>query len=160
MNRVTVSAVELPLPEWSKTLESYARRVLAALGKDKWELSVLLCTDKIITGLNSKYRGKAESTDVLSFSLAAGEEFPAGCETGRGRYLPGDIVISLDTLRNNARCLDIDDDEELRRLLIHGILHLDGMNHQNNDDTEPMLQLQERILTQLSKQHIISRSKV
>ena len=139
------------MPGWEKSLKGFARRVLAELGRDKWDLSVLLCNDKTISRLNSRYRGKAEATDVLSFALAGGADFPAG----RGGRMPGDIAISLDTLRDNAGRFKIDEDEELRRLLIHGILHLDGMDHRGNRKTEPMLQLQERILAKLADERIM-----
>ena len=150
MNRVAVCTDDVPLPPWSASLKSYARKVLARLGRDKWDLSILLCGDKTISGLNSHYRGKAEATDVLSFSLDEGDTFPLS-----GRLAPGDIVISLDTLRENASHFNISEDEELRRLLIHGILHLDGMDHSSNEKAEPMLQLQERILSELAGEQIV-----
>jgi probable rRNA maturation factor len=152
MNRVLVSAEEVPLPAWGKSLKSYALKVLAELGRDRWDLSVLLCGDQTISSLNSHYRGKAEATDVLSFTLTEGGPFPAG---RKGRRLPGDIVISLETLGKNARRFKVSEDEELRRLLIHGILHLDGMDHRTNKGSEPMLQLQERILQNLAEERIV-----
>ena len=154
MNRVMVSAEEVPLPVWGKSLQSYALKVLSRLGRDKWDLSILLCDDKTISALNSRYRGKDEATDVLSFSLNEGEVFPG---SKAGRYAPGDIVISLDTLRENARRYNINEDEELCRLLIHGILHLDGMDHCGNGEDEPMIRLQEGILTHLAGEYILGR---
>ena len=154
MNRVTVSAEEVPLPEWSTTLKNYALTVLTELGRDKWDLSILFCGDQLITRLNSEYRGKNEATDILSFSMQEGEQFPTAGKAGAGKRLPGDIVISLDTLRENARRFKVSEDEELRRLVIHGILHLDGMDHISNKNTEPMLVLQETILTKLSQRGI------
>jgi len=151
VNRVAISAEEVPLPDVS--LRNYALKVLDRLGRDKWDLSILLCGDKTISSLNSRYRGKAEATDVLSFAQNEGDTFPH-----KGRFLSGDIVISLDTLRENARRFKVNEDEELRRLLIHGILHLDGMDHRSNKKDEPMLQLQEQILTQLSPERILERS--
>ena len=158
MNRVTVSSEEVPLPGWDTTLKNYTLKVLAELGRDKWDLSILLCGDRTITKLNGEYRGKNEATDILSFVMDAGEPFPAARKGGSGRLLPGDIVISLDTLRENARRFKVSEDEELRRLLIHGILHLDGMDHLTNRKAEPMLQLQEQILTKLSGEKIIRRN--
>jgi len=151
MNRVTVNSADIPLPEWSKALSKFAKKILAETGKDKWDLSVLLCGDKKITELNSQYRGKNEATDVLTFSLNEGGQFPAG----GNRFLPGDIVISLDTLSENSMRFKISEDEELRRLLIHGILHLDGMDHKSNSKNEPMIQLQEKILEKLSEERIL-----
>jgi rRNA maturation RNase YbeY len=59
----------------------------------------------------------------------------------------GDIVISLETLKTNAAYFHVDEDEELRRLIIHGILHLAGFDHPTNNPEEPMLVLQEKILS-------------
>jgi probable rRNA maturation factor len=164
LNDVAVNAEPLgneaavALPEWA--VADFAKKVLAYLGRDNWDLSVLFCGNAYIRDLNSRFRGKDEPTDVLSFSL--GETVSM---EGRGeRYLPGDIVISLETLRENAAAFNTSEDEELRRLLIHGILHLDGMDHgghidssgrivdadaENGGGTEPMLELQEKILAEI-----------
>ena len=154
MNRVEVSAGEAPLPQWSKRLKIFALKVLARLGKDQWDLTVLLCNDETISDLNSRFRGKDEATDILSFNMGDGG--------GRGgvheRFISGDIVISLDTLKENACRFKVSEDEELRRLLIHGILHLDGMDHQTNKKDEPMLLLQEQILKELAGESIMGRN--
>ncbi|MCL2600549.1 MAG: rRNA maturation RNase YbeY [Treponema sp.] len=163
MNRVTVCAEDIPLPGWVGRLKSFAGKVLARLGRDGWELSVLLCGDATIAALNSGYRGKEGPTDVLSFSQNSpspegGSEnrgFPAGGGISGGHV--GDIAISLETLRENAGLFGIDEDEELRRLLIHGILHLDGMDHHTNDKAEPMLRLQEQILEELADRRILPK---
>jgi probable rRNA maturation factor len=151
MNRVEVSAEEVPLPAWAGSASRYALKVLDEIGRDNWDLSVLFCGDRVIRDLNARYRDRDEATDILSFFLGAEETG----EDGGVRCLPGDIVISLDTLRENARCFETAEDEELRRLLIHGILHLDGMDHAANDETEPMIALQERILAHLTGEHIL-----
>ena len=158
MNRVMVHAAEIPLPEWIKPLKDFVLKVLLFLKKDKWDLSILLCGDKTIKDLNTLYRGKAEATDVLSFPFGESREFPPDRGRRSRRHIPGDIVISLDTLRENSRKFHVEEDEELRRLLIHGILHLDGMDHKTNDEAEPMLQFQERILAKLSNKQILGRS--
>ncbi|MDR1099017.1 MAG: rRNA maturation RNase YbeY [Treponema sp.] len=156
MNRVAVNAGEIPLPPWTDAVYRYALKVLEELGKDNWDLSVLFCNDAYIQSLNARYRRKNEATDVLSFSL--GESFDG--EGGETRFLPGDIVISLETLRENARYFEIPEDEELRRLLIHGILHLNGMDHKTNEITEPMISLQEKILTDLAGEFILPAKAV
>jgi probable rRNA maturation factor len=148
-----VIAEEVPLPAWNKALKHYVRAVLAEIEKDSWDLSIMLCGDATIAELNSRYRGKNEPTDILSFAQN-GEQFPEG-----GRRLPGDIVISLETLKKNALSFGVSEDEELRRLLIHGILHLDGMDHGSNRGSEPMLVLQERILKKLSGKQIMGRNE-
>jgi len=149
MNHVTVNAEEVVLPNWSGSMRCFALKVLEEIKRDNWELSILLCGDKTITALNSQYRNKSEPTDILSFNLGDTVQ-----ECGKTVYLPGDLVISLDTLRENARYFDVNEDEELRRLLIHGILHLDGMDHETTDKEEPMLAFQEEILNKLKNEHI------
>ncbi|MDR1278781.1 MAG: rRNA maturation RNase YbeY [Treponema sp.] len=156
MNRVAVNAEEIPLPPWTDAVYRYALKVLEELGKNNWDLSVLFCNDAYIRSLNARYRRKNEATDVLSFSL--GETLDG--EGGETRFLPGDIVISLETLRENARYFETPEDEELRRLLIHGILHLNGMDHTTNEITEPMIGLQEKILTDLAGEFILPAKAV
>jgi probable rRNA maturation factor len=124
--------------------------VLERLQRDNWDLSVLFCGDAYIRSLNERFRQQDEATDVLSFAL--GETIP---EAGEYRYVPGDIVISLETLAENARYFKVSEDEELRRLLIHGTLHLDGWDHGTNGEHEPMLQLQERLLAELGEERIL-----
>jgi probable rRNA maturation factor len=150
MSKVDVSAEDVLLPAWSNSMSEFALKVLDELKRDNWELSILLCNDKTITELNNRYRGKNEPTDVLTFNL--GETIQNGKKT---TYLPGDIVISLDTLGENSRYFQIPPDEELRRLIIHGILHLDGMEHETNNPDEPMLRVQEEILDKFGNEHII-----
>lgn len=152
MNRVAVRAEEVPLPSWKNRLHVYSLRVLDCLHRDGWDLSVLLCNNAYIRSLNAHFRSKDEATDVLSFVLGAviPEDPP-----GESRYLPGDVVISLEFLAENSAYFHVSPDEELRRLLIHGILHLDGYDHATNDRTEPMLQLQERLLAELAGEHIL-----
>lgn len=152
MNRVDISAEEVPLPPWSAAAAAFGIKALDFLGKDRWDLSLLFCNNAYIRSLNARYRDKDEATDVLSFALAETAE-DAG---GERRYLPGDIVISLEALEENARYFRVSQDEELRRLLVHGILHLDGQDHGTNESGEPMLCLQESILAGLSSENIIS----
>jgi len=154
MNTVVVNAQDILMPLWSSSLCEYAKKVLEEINRDNWELSILLCADKTITELNAQYRNKNEPTDILTFNL--GSQMNDGSKTV---YLPGDIVISLDTLHENARYFETSEDEELRRLVIHGILHLDGMDHVTLDMKEPMLVLQEEILAKLNNEYIFPDRK-
>jgi len=138
MNRIFFSSEEVPLPPWTQAAGSFIKSVLKKLKIKNWELSVLFCNNRYIKKLNAQYRNKDEATDVLSFPL--GETSPSG------QYLAGDIVISLDALHENSRYFNVAQDEELRRLLIHGILHLSGVDHDTNNGKEPMLETQEALL--------------
>ena len=154
MNKVIINTDAQEPPSWSRNAIRFAGKVLDILKYDRWELSVLFCGDKKIKALNRQYRNKNEATDILSFNL--GETVKKG---KKETFLPGDIVISLDTLRKNAKYFKISQDEELRRLLIHGILHLSGMDHKTLKKNEPMLLLQEEILRKL-KDTIIPQEKI
>ena len=143
MNKVEFHAEEVPPPEWIPGAKKFALKVLEALGHRNWELSVLFCNNRHIKTLNSRFRGKDEATDVLSF--------PLGGRSRSGRYLAGDIAISLDALEENARFFKVSADEELRRLFIHGILHLSGSDHATNKEGEQMLKTQEKILALITE---------
>ena len=146
MNRVSINSEDIPLLFCKKNAESYILKILDYLKKDNWDVSVLFCGNKRITELNMQYRRENEATDVLSFTL--GEE-------KKGRYIAGDIAISLETMQENAAIYSVSPEEELRRLLIHGILHLDNMDHETNEANEPMLELQEKILKELTGEFIL-----
>lgn len=136
-------------------LARFAQAALGALGQRAAELSVLLCDDRFIRGLNRRFRGVDAPTDVLSFEQAGplpgsppGPPAPGPRETGH--LVLGDVVISLDTARRQARRRSIPEAAELRELLLHGILHLLGRDHGDGDVAdEPMLQEQGRLLERL-----------
>jgi probable rRNA maturation factor len=146
MNGVEISVEGIGTPPWLERAREFALAVLDRLGKDAWDLSILICDDSFIRGLNRQYRDKDEATDVLSFEQGDSYRDPEGVE----RILAGDIVISLDALARNAEEFGISRDDELRRLIVHGILHLSGMDHEDNESTRPMLVLQEELIRELS----------
>ncbi|MGO8693214.1 MAG: rRNA maturation RNase YbeY [Rectinemataceae bacterium] len=142
MNAVEISVEGIGTPDWLDRAREYVQSVLARLEKKDWDVSILVCDDAFMRGLNRQYRDRDEPTDVLSFEQGDAYRGPGGEE----RFLAGDIVISLDALSRNAEEFGISRDEELRRLLVHGILHLSGMDHEDNSSDRPMLVLQEEIL--------------
>jgi len=120
-------------------LERSAERILEAVGHSSSELSLVLVDDEAIAQLNSSYRGKNEPTDVLSFSLLEGEQ-----AAYRGALL-GDVVISLNTALRQAEQLGQSPDDELARLLIHGVLHLLGYDHVEAAQARRMQAEEERL---------------
>jgi metalloprotein, YbeY/UPF0054 family len=145
-NEVEISVEGIDTPDWVERARAFALAVLEHQEKGGWDLSLLFCDDEFIRGLNRQYRDKDEPTDVLSFEQGDSYEGPDGKE----RFLAGDIVISLDALARNAENFGVSSDEELRRLITHGILHLSGMDHEDNESSRPMLLLQEEILRALA----------
>lgn len=146
MNRVDFSCEGIAEPAWLGAAEGYLAAAMDSAGAVNWDLSVLLCGDDAIRALNRDYRGKDEATDVLSFPL--GETYP---EDGVERYSAGDIVVSLETLAANSEYFGVTPNEELKRLFMHGIMHLSGMDHETNDEGEPMLIHQEGLLKLFSE---------
>ncbi len=116
-----------------------ARRALRALGHTRSELSIALVDDDEIAALNRAHRDRRGPTDVLSFSLLEGDHAPY-----RGRLL-GDVVISVDTARRQARGAHRGFDAELLRLLIHGTLHLLGHDHEGASDARAMRAEERRV---------------
>ncbi|MEJ5183757.1 MAG: rRNA maturation RNase YbeY [Rectinemataceae bacterium] len=143
-NQVLFGTAGLEEPAWAANAAEYALEVLSALGKQHWQVSLTFCSDEVIQQLNRDYRGIDAPTDVLSFSLDASEP---GLDTTW--YVAGDIIISIPAVYRNAEDFGVDADEELRRLIVHGLLHLSGMDHETNDPDHPMLMLQEQILHRL-----------
>jgi probable rRNA maturation factor len=129
-----------------ETCREFIAAALLELGVGDWELSVLFCDDPFIRELNRRYRGLEEPTDVLSFS----QEPELACFAPA---LIGDIVISLETLARNALREGQPKETELKRLLIHGMLHLKGLDHAEDGEAQ-MLRIQERLLERLREKRI------
>ena len=142
-NRVVVNHNEtIERPKWLSDVTPFIEKVLTRLDIDNWELSILFCNNSFIADLNRQYRQVDGPTDVLSFEQ--GDEYVDDEDVTW--YNAGDIVISLDMLMKNAQDFAVAPNEELKRLLIHGILHLDGMDHEDNSPEQEMLQFQEYLL--------------
>lgn len=103
-------------------------QILNALGCDNHEISIVVTDDAQVRDLNRTYRGKDVPTNVLSFPMQEGEfsDITPG--------LLGDVVISLDRAQTEAIKAGISTDERMSQLLIHGILHLMGFDHELGED--------------------------
>ena len=113
-----------------------ARRVLRLLELEDCELSVALVGDEEIRRLNGRYRSRDEPTDVLSFPV---EEPPPA-----GPRLIGDVVISVEKAARQARQRRRSLEDELEVLLIHGILHNLGYDHERSAEDEREMRAMER----------------
>ena len=106
--------------------------MLSQLGHGDSELSIALVDDAEIRRLNDEWRGKKRSTDVLSFSLLEGDG-----ARHRGKLL-GDVVISVETAARQATARHRGLDEAIGRLVVHGLLHILGHDH---DDAAEVFRL-------------------
>lgn len=111
------------------------------------ELSVLLVNDRRMRMLNRQYRGKDKTTDVLSFAMREGEQMPGE------PMLLGDVVISLPTAGRQAAEKGHPLEREVAILLIHGILHLLGYDHEQGErEARRMERLERKLLKKLQLQ--------
>jgi probable rRNA maturation factor len=141
-NSIEIRCENVEPPSWIASLREFIAAILAELNVSACEVSVLITDDPGMKDLNKRYRDIDEPTDVLSF----GEDPPP-----RDGPL-GDIVIDLPQVVRQAPEFAVSPEEELRRVTLHGILHLLGHEHQTRDfEREPMLQLQEDLLAKVEE---------
>ncbi|MFZ5596852.1 MAG: rRNA maturation RNase YbeY [Bacillota bacterium] len=127
-------------------VEKVALEVLRSEGRgDGVEVSVLLTGDDYIRELNRDYRGMDRATDVLSFSQHEGEQMP---DPG-GEDLLGDVVISLQTARRQGEEFGHGLHREVSYLTAHGILHLLGYDHEDEEGRAVMREKEEAVLSAL-----------
>lgn len=119
-------------------LQRISDRILRYAGSSGAELSLSLVGDRRMRGLNARYRRIAHPTDVLAF---ASREAPQPMTP-----LLGDVVISLDTARRQAREAGGTLDREMVMLLIHGVLHLLGYDHERSAREARRMQKKERAI--------------
>ena len=112
----------------------WIKAVAASYGKKTGEIGYLFVDDEKILEVNREYLGHDYYTDIITFDY---------CE---GDTLNGDLVISLDTVRTNAEKFHKAYDEELHRVIIHGILHLCGINDKGPGEREQMEAAENRAL--------------
>jgi rRNA maturation RNase YbeY len=134
---------------YTTQLRHEAELLLRLVGREDCELSILLTGDQRMRQLNAYYRFRSQPTDVLSFGQDAKEE--ASITLGEGEYRPpdaillGDVAISLETAARQAREMRQSLSRRLRTLLVHGVLHLLGYDHQRAADAKVMFEYQERL---------------
>ena len=110
----------LELPGVAAPLATLVRAALASEGRRPGELGIVLTGDAPVRELNRRWRGLDRATDVLAFSY----------DVPPGRFVNGDLIVSMDRVVEQARRFRVSLGRELARLVIHGALHLAGLDHQ------------------------------
>lgn len=133
---------DVSFPAEAAVREAALAAVRACAQGDALELSVLLTGDDAIAELNHRWRGKEGPTNVLSFpgDRAASGGMPV---------LLGDVVIALETVRNEARQGNVPEADHVKHLAIHGVLHLLGYDHETDEDAAEMERCEIEILASL-----------
>ena len=112
----------------------WIKRVAEIHGKKVGDIAYIFCDDKKILEVNRQYLNHDYYTDIITFDYTEGE------------IINGDIFISLDTVKSNSIEQHTAFDEELHRVIIHGILHLCGINDKGPGEREIMEQEENRAL--------------
>ena len=124
---ITYNTENVKMPDIRRRdTSAWIRRVASTYGKKVGEVGYLFCDDEKILQVNREYLHHDYYTDIITFDY---------CDDDT---LNGDLVISLDTVRSNAQMLGKSYDEELHRVIIHGILHLCGINDKGPGEREIM----------------------
>jgi probable rRNA maturation factor len=126
-------------------------------------LSIAFVDDQAIQSLNKSFRGKDKPTDVLSFSQLEGgpEGFSANSPVLPFTLPLGDIIISLDTAERQALQHNTTFDEEILRLLIHGVLHLFGYDHDNVPEEDAIeMEAEEKVMFDVWRESLDTLQRV
>ena len=126
-------------------LKRSVRAILADVGEPSAELGILFVGDQRMQGLNRRYRGKDRTTDVLAFAMREGS---APLVSRHKPAMLGDVVIAVPEAARQAQQGRRSLDEELMVLLIHGILHLCGYDHEQSEKKARRMHRRERMILQ------------
>ena len=124
---ITYNSENVAMPKIRKRdTTAWIKKVAATHGRTVGEVGYLFCDDEKILEVNSEFLNHDYYTDIITFDY------------DEGTQINGDIVISLDTVRSNAQLFHKTYEEELYRVIIHGILHLCGINDKGPGEREIM----------------------
>ncbi|HOM63682.1 MAG TPA: rRNA maturation RNase YbeY [Dysgonamonadaceae bacterium] len=137
---ITFQAENVALPNIKKRATSNWIKVVAeAYGKKAGDVSYIFCDDAKILEINQTYLHHDFYTDIITFDYSEGDR------------ISGDIFISIDTVRSNAEKYGTNFDDELHRVIIHGILHLCGLKDKSEADSKKMREAEDKALSIKSK---------
>jgi rRNA maturation RNase YbeY len=120
-----------------REITAWIKQVAASYGRRVGDIGYMFVNDEEILEVNKQYLGHDYYTDIITFDYDEGD------------VISGDIVISLDTVRSNAELFGKTYDDELHRVIIHGILHLCGINDKGPGEREIMEACENKALTLL-----------
>lgn len=124
--------VKMP-PIRRRDTSAWIKQVAASYGKTVGSIAYIFCNDDKILEVNRQYLQHDYYTDIITFDYCEDEEV-----MGHKNTISGDLFISLDTVRTNAEQQATTYEEELHRVIIHGILHLVGINDKGPGEREIM----------------------
>ena len=129
--------VKLP-PIKKRETTKWLKMVADCYGKKVGDIAYIFCSDEKILEVNNQYLQHDYYTDIITFDYS------------ESNTISGDMFISLDTVRTNALQFGVDYNEELHRIIIHGILHLCGINDKGPGEREAMTKCENEALKLLT----------
>ena len=136
---ITFQSINIALPSIDqKAIAAWVNAVAATYGRQVGEISYIFVDDEEILRVNRQFLSHDYYTDIITFDY------------GSPRVIAGDLFISLDTVRSNAEGLNLPYEQELHRVIIHGILHLCGINDKGPGEREIMEAAENRALSLIS----------
>lgn len=109
-----------------EAFENWILRVIASESKELGEISYIFCDDEYLHKINVAYLNHDDLTDIISFDYS------------EGKILQGDIFISIERVKDNAHDFNVSFEEELKRVMIHGVLHYCGYKDKSEADEKIM----------------------
>lgn len=144
---ITIKNSQRKIKVDTKQLKRDAQTILDSLDYADFDLGILLTSNKTIQKYNRDYRGKDKPTDILSFSyhddLKAGERIKAKSEEDKNL---GDLIIAPEYVVEEAKKLGVTFEQRMQRLLVHGVCHLLGYDHEIDADYKIMLKKEMALL--------------
>lgn len=136
---ISYYAEEVKLPALRKRdTNEWIRTVAALYDKKCGDIAYIFCSDEKILAVNKEYLQHDYYTDIITFDYT------------EGNRISGDIFISLDTVKSNAQEYGQRFEDELHRIIIHGILHLCGIKDKGEKERQQMTRCENQALEQLS----------
>lgn len=136
--QIVTENVEAPQLDWER-IEHWIRAVVKSHGFRLGQLTYIFCDDKRILEVNREFLEHDYFTDIITFDYT------------RGATVSGDMYISLDTVRSNAELVGSTYNSELLRVIIHGVLHLCGINDKGPGEREIMERNENEALSMLDR---------
>ena len=131
---------EFELPNEDQ-LSNWLSQVILSENKKEGDINDIFCNDEYLLNLNEQYLDHDTLTDIISFDYTVGNE------------LHGDIFISIERVRENAQDFNVTFDEELKRVLAHGILHYCGFKDKSEEDEQLMRQKEDEKIKMFHVEH-------
>ena len=137
---ITFNTENVRMPDIDQgRITQWVRDVAASYDKNIGQINYVFVDDERILEVNRQFLGHDYYTDIITFDYT------------EGRYISGDLYISLDTIRTNAQQLAVPYKRELHRVIIHGVLHLCGINDKGPGEREIMEACEDKALALLSE---------